>query len=391
MTVGDVFSFVTQKNKDKSVTNVITNSAEWGLIPQREFFEKDVASKDNTDVYTVIQKGDFVYNPRKSSTAPFGPFNCYKLTERGIVSPLYTCLRKRSNDVSSDYLEWYFASKAWHRYIYNNGAQGGARHDRVGMTNDLMKGIPISVPCLEEQNKIASTISSVDDLITTLAEEVRLWEEKKKGVMQKIFSQEVRFKDENGEDYPDWEEKPLSYYLYEKSEKNKLNLYGKNDVLSVSKDKGVVNQIEHLGKSMAGDDLTNYKCVSTGDIIYTKSPLGEQPYGIIKDSQMEGIVSVLYAVYKCTEYADPIFISQYFSNTTILNNYLKPLVNIGAKHTMNVSNSAAISGLVTFPSKEEQTKIVDCLSSIDEVITIKKQKLETWKTIKKGLLQQMFV
>ena len=72
--------------------NVITNSAEYGLIPQRDFFDKDIAVDGNTANYYVIEKGDFVYNPRKSNTAPYGPFNRYTLDEKGIISPLYTCL-----------------------------------------------------------------------------------------------------------------------------------------------------------------------------------------------------------------------------------------------------------------------------------------------------------
>ena len=100
-----------------------------GLIPQRDFFDKDIAVDGNTATYYVIEEGDFVYNPRKSNSAPYGPFNRYTLSERGIISPLYTCLVLKA-DINPSYLAWYFRSDAWHRYIYDNGSQG-VRHDRV--------------------------------------------------------------------------------------------------------------------------------------------------------------------------------------------------------------------------------------------------------------------
>ena len=151
-TVGELFVPVVKKNKDGSIQNVITNSAEYGLIPQRDFFDKDIAIKENTSNYTIIQNGDFVYNPRKSTTAPFGPFNIYERDEAGIVSPLYTCLTPKYKEMTP-YLSWYFRTNKWHPYIVTHGAQSGARHDRVGMTATLMNGIPVIYPLLFPNNK----------------------------------------------------------------------------------------------------------------------------------------------------------------------------------------------------------------------------------------------
>lgn len=185
-TVSEVFFKVKDKNVNGKNTNVITNSAEFGLVKQRDFFDKDIAVDGKTENYTVIKKGDFVYNPRKSKQAPYGPFNCYRLPEDGIVSPLYTCLTPKYPEYT-DYLLLYFQSSAWHRYIYNNGAQGGARHDRVGMTDDLMQGIPITLPCLEEQQKIADCLSALDDVINQCKAEVEDWKLLKKGLLQQMF------------------------------------------------------------------------------------------------------------------------------------------------------------------------------------------------------------
>ena len=129
--IGDVFSKIKDKNKDGRNQNVITNSAEFGLINQRDFFDKDIAVDGKTENYTVIKTGDFVYNPRKSKQAPYGPFNCYQLEENGIVSPLYTCLRPKSN-VNDKYLLWYFKSGSWYRFIHFS-AENLVRHSRAGM------------------------------------------------------------------------------------------------------------------------------------------------------------------------------------------------------------------------------------------------------------------
>ena len=184
--LGQLFSFVKTKNTNGLIDNVITNSAEYGLIPQREYFDKDIAVEGHTDNYTIIEKGNFVYNPRKSTSAPYGPFNCYMLDERGVVSPLYTCLDLK-NPEYAEYLIWYFKTDKWHPYIQNNGAQGGARHDRVGMTNELMKGIPILLPSVSEQKKIGEFFENLDSLITLQQHKINEMKEYKKGLLQQMF------------------------------------------------------------------------------------------------------------------------------------------------------------------------------------------------------------
>ena len=186
-TISDLFSKIGAKNINGKNTNVITNSAEHGLIPQRDFFDKDIAVEGNTQNYYIIQKGDFVYNPRKSTTAPYGPFNCYMYDNEGIVSPLYTCLTPKYKEYTK-YLLWYFKSSAWYSYIYHNGAQGGARHDRVGMTNELMDGIPINLPSIQEQHKVSSFLSLLDDRITKQRELVEKLKTYKRGLIRDFLS-----------------------------------------------------------------------------------------------------------------------------------------------------------------------------------------------------------
>lgn len=183
----DLFDFVKAKNTTGDNNNVITNSAEYGLIPQRDFFDKDIAVEGKTEKYTIIKKGDFVYNPRKSATAPFGPFNCYRLEEEGIVSPLYTCLTPKKTE-HIDYLLWYFKTDRWYQYIQLNGAQSGARHDRVGMTNELMSNIPVTMPAtINEMKCISSFLESLENLVTLQQHKLEQIKEYKKGLLQQMF------------------------------------------------------------------------------------------------------------------------------------------------------------------------------------------------------------
>ena len=182
----DLFSKVARRNRDGKVKNVITNSAEFGLIPQRDFFDKSIAVDGNTDGYYVIRTGDFVYNPRKSTTAPFGPFNRYVGTEDGIISPLYTCLVPKGK-ANAEYLAWYFRSTAWHRYVYDNGSQG-ARHDRVNMTDDLLFGIPVLLPPFAVQERIADGLNAIDARWSSANKVLAHLEKMKRGLLQQLFA-----------------------------------------------------------------------------------------------------------------------------------------------------------------------------------------------------------
>ncbi len=250
----------------------------------------------------------------------------------------------------------------------------------------------VTIPSKQEQEKIASFLTSVDTKIEQLTKKEQLLQQYKKGVMQKIFSQEIRFKADDGSTFPKWEEKKLNKYLYEHKEKNFDKKYTKNDVLSVSGEYGIVNQIELKGRSFAGESIDNYHFVDVGDVVYTKSPLKVNPYGIVKTNKKKaGVVSTLYAVYRPKENLNPFFIDYYFQLNDNINKYFRPLVQKGAKNDMKINNSYAISDPVLFPEKKEQTKIANFLSSIDSKIEQVQKQLNSTKEFKKALLQQMFV
>lgn len=190
----------------------------------------------------------------------------------------------------------------------------------------------------------------------------------------------------------EWEVTKLSEYLYVNKKKNTELKYSKNDVFSISGEYGIVNQIDFLGRSFAGVSVEPYRVVYPENIVYTKSPLKANPYGIIKSNQRKdtGIVSTLYAVYHCKENVLSKYVEYYFGLDVTLNNYLLPLVNIGSKHDMKISDENVLKGLVVFPPLPEQQKIAEILSMQDKLIELEEKKIEQLKKLKKAYLQKMF-
>ena len=151
-----------ERNIGNTITNVICNSAQFGLIPQRIFFDKDIANDANTDKYWVIEEDDFVYNPRISNLAPYGPVNRYSFSEKGVVSPLYLVFTV--SGMYKPFLLYRFQSPCWYRFMYLNG-DSGARSDRVSIRDDIFLSQPVFYPEIDEQKKIATFLSLIDERI----------------------------------------------------------------------------------------------------------------------------------------------------------------------------------------------------------------------------------
>ncbi|WP_051605681.1 restriction endonuclease subunit S [Polaribacter sp. Hel_I_88] len=188
-----------------------------------------------------------------------------------------------------------------------------------------------------------------------------------------------------------WEHKQLNELLTVSKKKNKDLKYSKEEVLSVSGELGIVNQIEHLGRSYAGASVHNYGVVEFSDMVYTKSPLKANPYGIIKlNKHKAGIVSTLYAVYKVNEKANGQFIEHYFSLDANLNRYLRPLVRKGAKNTLQITDEESIKGKLFLPQLEEQKRITHFFNILDKKINQLQEKSNNLERYKKGIMQKIF-
>lgn len=383
---------VTTKNTDLKYKTTLTNSAEFGIINQLDFFDHDISNGDNIRGYFVVEPDDFVYNPRISVTAPVGPINRNQLGYAGVMSPLYYVFRVEGIDL--DYLSYYFKTKLWHKFMYDNG-NSGARFDRFSISDEVFGQMPILHPTdIEEQKAIAAFFHRLDSQIALRKNQYERLLQVKSACLESMFPRgteiapPIRF---NGFE-EEWVVVPLSDCLMVNKERNINGMYTKNDVLSVSDDFGVVNQIELLGRSFAGKSVANYRVLKHGEIVYTKSPLKIKPFGIIKVNEgKDGIVSTLYAVYTAKEGVSPQFINYYFAPSHRMNSYIHPLVNKGAKNDMKVSDENVLKGNICIPSSlDEQKCIASFFEKLDSHISTEQQRLERLKQMKSACLRSMF-
>ena len=391
--LGQFTARVTRKNGGQSDLP-LTISAQDGLVDQRKYFNRQVASRDMSNYY-LIKKGEFAYNKSYSEGYPFGAVKRLDYYDIGALSTLYILFEITDKNISSDFIVSYYMTHLWYKEISKRAAEGARNHGLLNISTEDFFDSELNIPnSIEEQVKIGNFIKEFDKFITLHQRKLDNLKLKKKALLQKLFPK-------NGERYPElrfpeftdaWEQRKLNEFLSVSNLKNTENKYNKKDVLSVSGDYGIVNQIEFQGRSFAGVSVSNYGVVEKGDIVYTKSPLKLNPYGIIKTNRINnGIVSTLYAIYKTKENCDSKFIEHYFNLDSRLNQYLKPLVNKGAKNDMKVSSENALVGEVCFPQITEQAMIADLLDRLDTYITLHQRKLDHLQLQKKALLQQMFV
>ena len=385
---------ITRKNDALESDLVLTISAQYGLIDQNDFFNKRIAS-NLLQGYFLMRKGEFAYNKSYSSEYPVGAVKRLNNYDMGVLSTLYILFTIQDEPLA-EWIEHFFETSKWHNEIIKRASEGARNHGLLNISPADFFDLPFLYPSSEiEQHKIAQFFSRFDALIIAEDKKLEKLRNLKNASLVKMFPNKgesvpmVRFKGFAGE----WEEHTLSDFLTVVAEKNEEGLYNKNDIFSVSNECGVINQIKYQGKSLAGASLLNYKVTHKDTVIYTKSPLKNQPYGIIKaNKDCSGIVSALYAVYSVDKKVWPEFIEVYFASDNRLNDYLRPIVNKGAKNTLLVSDEGALVGKVVFPAdKKEQQSIVSFFSRIDSLTTVHEQRVEKLRSMKKAFLEKMFV
>jgi type I restriction enzyme S subunit len=256
-------------------------------------------------------------------------------------------------------------------------------------TKDLLK-LKLTTPSLPEQQKIASFLSAVDEKIQKLTKKKELLDHYKKGAMQQLFSGKLRFKDENGKDYPDWEEKRLGEVADRVANKNTANEI--NYVLTNSAVRGIVSQLDYFDKDIANqNNLEGYYIVEVDDFVYNPRISVHAPVGPIKRNKLkEGVMSPLYSVFRFKE--DNLEYFEYYFETVNWHRYLVSVANIGARHDrMNIINSDFFKMPIPFPCDEERRGITNFLNNLSFKIESAKKELIQIQTFKKGLLQKMFV
>lgn len=234
-----------------------------------------------------------------------------------------------------------------------------------------------------EQQKIAEFLSTIDTVIEKQKETVSAWEERKKGVMQKLFSQEVRFKADDGSDFPEWEEKKLGEVFTERTERSK----GGESLLSVTIAQGIVKQSETDKRNIASENKSNYKIVKKNDLAYNTMRMWQGAEGV---SEYDGIVSPAYTVITALDGNNSYFFEIMFKQTFMLQVFQRFSQGL-TSDTWNLKFPAFSEIKCLIPCEDEQNKIVECVAVLDEVIEKQKATLTAWEELKKGLLQQMFV
>lgn len=300
-----------------------------------------------------------------------------------IASHRFPMYRPKDNVVDIDYLISFFMTKKG-KDILEAASPGGAGRNRTLGQERFLNSV-ITLPPIAEQRKIAEILSAQDRIIEL---KMKLLEEKKrlkKYLCQTLLSGKRRFPSY----HEPWNKVCLSSILKEKT----INCKNQNlRVYSVSVDVGVVDQIEHLGRSYAARDISKYIIVEKGDVIYTKSPTGLFPFGIVKQSQMDasGAVSPLYAVYSPKSIELGYLLHTYFSYPLNTTNYLKSLIQRGPKNTMSISNSDFLKKALHLPvDKDEIARLSDLFKQIDIEIRIMVNNIEQENLKKKALMQQL--
>lgn len=367
-TLAEISTRIRRKNSNNETDIPLTISSVDGLVNQKEYFNKIVASKDMSGYY-LLKKDEFAYNKSYSKGFDFGSIKRLTKYEQGALSTLYICF-DINKEINKDFISWYFDSQKWTKEVSKYCAEGARNHGLLNISPDDFFKIKIKLPVsIEEQQKIADFLSSVGDVITESEKEVVALEEQKKGVMQKIFSQEVRFKADDGSDYPKWEEKVFTE-IFEPIATKSYQIQ-----TSECLDSGTYEVVDQGQSRVSG-----YSNLS--DKVFNELPI--IVYG-------DHTTIVKYRIKEFIIGAD---------GTKLLRNKnedddLKYLFYCLCKNNVPQQGykrhfSDLKKKKMPIPCSEEQQKIANFLSDFDTAIDLAKQELEQWKELKKGLLQQLF-
>lgn len=278
------------------------------------------------------------------------------------------------NGVAPHFVYCLFQTINWLRYNEASGVPS--------LSKDTIEKIKVHIPQIEEQKKISKFLSLLDERIATQSKIIDKLQTLIRGIMVELQKQGLK----NGT----WKKFILADILSERSELN-IDLH---QVFSVSVSKGVVNQVEYLGRSFSAKDTSKYHVVHYGDIVYTKSPTGSFPYGIVKQSFNHDNVAVspLYGVYKPKNFSTGMFLHQYFMSEVNTLNYLHPLIQKGAKNTINITNQRFLENRVAMPINTDTLLVISqLLHSLNYKIEYQQSLLLQYQKQKQYLLRQMFI
>lgn len=372
-----------QERVDSTTLIPVYSSSRTGLKLQTDYFDNRRVANDGE--YGVVPNGYITYR-HMSDDATF-KFNLNNLAPKIAVSkeyPVFSTVNLNSHFLlnklnhGSDFKRFALEQKT-----------GGTR---TRLYYKKLIGWETRLPSLEEQNKISDFLMAIEKQIDLLKEKHALLKQYKKGVMQKLFSQEIRFKDENGNAFPDWSNAKFEQVFERVTQKNKEN---NQNVLTISAQRGLINQQKYFNKSVSAKDVTGYYLLNKGDFAYNKSYSKGYPMGAIKrlNNYDKGAVSTLYICFKSHGKQHDAFWEQYFE-AGLLNREISKIAQEGARNhgLLNVSVTEFFRDITVHePNEKEQVRIAEFLGTLDKKLDLVTQKIEQTQTFKKGLLQQLFV
>jgi len=382
--LGELCERITRKNKNDESDLPLTIASQYGLIDQRDFFNKVVAAKDMSNYY-LLKKGEFAYNKSYSNGYDYGSIKRLNAYEQGCLSTLYICFGITSDGIESDYLECFFDTLKWYSDITMICAEGARNHGLLNVdTKAFFDEVTIEMPSSkEEQKKISAYLNNLDNLITLHQRKCDETKELKKYMLQKMFPK-------NGERVPeirfagftdDWEQRKLGEVFEEYSEKNHEEL----PALTIIQGGGTVRRDES-DRAIQYDkaSISNYKMVRKDDfILHLRSFEGG-----LERATCDGIISPAYHTFHGDE-ADSRFYYAFFRSYDFIKRKLVPHI-YGIRDGKSIDVDGLKSIKVPYPSYDEQRKIGDFLEEMDNLITLHQRKCDDLKEVKKYMLQNMF-
>lgn len=383
----------TRRNADEAIIRVLTNSAEHGVVDQKDYFEKDIAVQGNLGSYFVVEAGDFVYNPRISSRAPVGPIGKNKVGT-GVMSPLYTVFSFEAED--DGFYEHFFRSARWHAYM-RLASNSGARHDRMAISNDDFMAMPVPSPSAGEQQKVADCLSSLDEVIAAEGERLAAMREYKRGLMQQLFPRPERM--ENGQKvtaettprlrFPEflnaaqWEEHSIgdSSTSFSGGTPTTSNekFYGGDIPFIRSAEIDATETEIHLTDE--GLSNSSAKSVTAGDVLIAMYGANSANAAI---SKISGAIN--QAILCVRHRTNNEYLYQFWNSRQdwVIQRYLQ-----GGQGNLSADIIKSIR-ISTPKNQKEQQKIATCLGTMDSAIELQVSKLQALKDHKVGLMQQLF-
>jgi type I restriction enzyme, S subunit len=377
---------ISQRATTGDGNTVLTLSGEDGLLPQNEYFGKQIAG-DNVERYIKIARNDFVYNDRTTRLSTYGSIKKLSKCDSGIVSPIYKCFRFYS-DENPFFWDRYFESGT-HEAQLHGLVNEGARAGRFNISIDQFLSTSVWLPGRHEQQKIADCLSSIEELITAEILKLDALKDHKRGLMQRLFPAEgkatpgLRFREFRGQG--EWAARELGEFITERA-----LFAGKNvPLFSLTIEDGVTPKTERYERAfLVKHEKDAYKVMLPDDFAYNPMNLR---FGAIgrHSGDLNVAVSKYYSIFSCDKTVDSRFCEIYFKSDRMIAFY----DNVAAgslieKRRVHFNDFLKFS--VRFPLLPEQQKIADCLSCLNQLISAQCRKVNALKVHKKSLMQQLF-